>query len=176
MFPKSSQRDEKDDPAFQVEPRQRLNKKQYSGIPSVTKNFKSKKKEKKVKSVKGIAKSVLKEDSLDLQGSDSVCKKEEEETNIIGTENKLVTTKPWFSKFLIFNTQEESLKSLLTSEVCDSFVVCPSSKPSICSSHYIYDTTYNVNANSPLQRSFPPVNSIGGRSLHPRITEDKIRK
>ena len=72
-----------------------------------------------------------------MQGSGSVCEKEKEETNIIGTGNKLVTTKPWFSKSLIFNTQEESLKSLPMSEACESFDVCPSLKPSISSSHYI---------------------------------------
>ena len=41
-FPKRSKRDKKDDPAFQDEPHQSLYKKQNSGIPSVTKNFKSK--------------------------------------------------------------------------------------------------------------------------------------
>ena len=91
MFPKRSKKDKKDDPAFQDELLQLLNKRQNSGFPSVTKNFKPKQKEKKVKSEKGKAKSVLKEDYLDLQGSGSVCKKEKEETNIIGTENKLVT-------------------------------------------------------------------------------------
>ena len=91
---------------------------------------------------------------------------------MIGTEIKLVTTKTWFSKSLILNTHEKSLNSLLTSEVCDTFDVCPSLKPSISSSHYIYDTTDNVNANSSLQKRFPTVNSIGGRSLHPRITEE----
>ena len=52
-FPKRREKDKKDDPAFQDEPLQSLNKKQKSGIPSVTKkNFKSKQKEKKAKSVK----------------------------------------------------------------------------------------------------------------------------
>ena len=111
-----------------------------------------------------------------MQGSGSVCEKEKEETHNIGTGNKLVTTKPWFSKSLILNTQEESLKSLPTSEVCDSFVVRPSLKPSISSSPYIYDTTDNVNVNSTLQMKLPTVNSIGGKSLRPRITEDKISK
>ena len=105
-----------------------------------------------------------------------MCKKEKEETNIIGTENKLVTTKPCFSKSLILNTQEESLMSLPTSEVCESFVVRPSLKPSISLSHCMYDTIENVNANSSLQKKLPAVNSIGGKLLRPRFTEDKINK
>ena len=116
----------KDNPAFQDEPLQSLNKKQNSGISSITKSFKSKKEEKKAKSVKGKAKYVLKEKSIDLQGSGYICEKEKEKTHNIGTGNKLVTTKPWFSKSLILNTQEESLKSFPTSEVCDSIVVRPS--------------------------------------------------
>ena len=113
--------------------------KQNSDIPSATKNFKSNQKEKKIKSVKGKTKSVLKEDSLDLHESVSVYKKEKEETSITGTENKLVTTKPWFSKSLILNTQEESLKSLPIFEVCESFDIRPSLNLSISSSHYIYE-------------------------------------
>ena len=139
-FPKRSKKDRKDDPAFQDEPLSSLYEKQNSDLPSATKNFKSNQKEKKIKSVKGKTKSVLKEDSLDLHESVSVYKKEKEETSITGTENKLVTTKPWFSKSLILFTQEDSLKSLPISEVCDSFDVPTSLKPSISSSLYIYMT------------------------------------
>ena len=139
-FPKRSKKDRKDDPAFQDEPLSSLYEKQNSDLPSATKNFKSNQKEKKIKSVEGKTKSVLKEDSLDLHESVSVYKKEKEETSITGTENKLVTTKPWFSKSLILFTQEDSLKSLPISEVCDSFDVPTSLKPSISSSLYIYMT------------------------------------
>ena len=100
--------------------------------------------------------------------------KKKDETHNIGTGNKLVTTKPWFSKSLKLNTQEESLKSIPMSEAFESFDVRPSLKPSISSSHYIYDTIDNVNANTSLQNSLPTVNSIGGRFMRPRITEDKI--
>ena len=60
------------------------------------------------------------------------------------------------------------------SEACESFDVRSSLKSSISSSNYIYDTTGNVNAKASLQKSLPTVNSIGGRSMRPRITEDKI--
>ena len=70
--------------------------KQDSGISVNTKSLKSKKEEKKATSVKGKAKSVFMEKSIDLQGSGYVCEKEKEKSQDIGTENKLVTTKPWF--------------------------------------------------------------------------------
>ena len=62
---------------------------------------------------------------------------EKEEKNIIGTENKLVTTKPWFLKSPIFISQEKSCIGLPSSEVCDFSVDRPSLKPSISSSQYI---------------------------------------
>ena len=53
-------------------------------------------------------------------------KKKKEKTHNIGTGNKLMTTKPWFSKSLILNTQEKSLKSIPLSEAVECFDVRPS--------------------------------------------------
>ena len=123
--PKRSKKAKKDDPAFKDEPLQNVNRKQDSYFSLVTKNFKSKQKDKKAKSEKGKAKSTLKEESLFMHESIS----EKEEKNIIGTENKLVTTKPWFSKSPIFISQEKSFIGLPSSEVCDFSVDRPSLKP-----------------------------------------------
>ena len=114
--------------------------------------------------------------SLDLQGSRFICEKEKEKSQDIETENKLVTTKPWFSKSLMSKNQEESFKSSSFSDSCVSFGFRPSSEPSASHSKYIYDTTDNVTAlSSPLQ-SLPTVSSFGNRFMRPRIAEDKISK
>ena len=68
--------------------------------------------------------------SLDLQGSRFICEKEKVKSQDIETENKLVTTKPWFSKYLMSKNQEESFKSNCFSDSCESFGFRPSSETS----------------------------------------------
>ena len=67
--PKRSKANQKEGPAFRDEPLQIVCKKQDSGISVNTKSLKSKKEEKKATSIKGKAKSVFMEKSIDLQGS-----------------------------------------------------------------------------------------------------------
>ena len=64
-------------------------------------------------------------------------KKEIEKSQNIETENKLVTTKPWFSKSSILKSQEENLKSVSLAESSESFCFHPSSKPLTTPSQYI---------------------------------------
>ena len=122
---KRNKRDEKDDPAFQNEPLPDLKRIQNRSIYSVTTNLKSKKEEKQVKS--GKAKSDFKE-----------------KTSNIGTGNKLVTTKPWFSKSKILKSERKSfeMNSIYVASV--SYEVHPSEKTSISPSIDIYDSTDNV--------------------------------
>ena len=96
-------------------------------------------------------------------------------TNIL-TENKLVTTKPWFSK-------SESEKSASDSRGMNpgfassmSFDIRPSKNSSTHSSNNIYDTTVKVNAKYALQKTVSVSNSGSGRSMRPRIAEDKNSK
>ena len=74
-------------------------------------------------------------ESSDLQGSGSVYEKEK--TYNIGTGNKLVITKLWFSKSQILNTQDESFTSNPMSDASVSYHVRPSKTPFISSSHNI---------------------------------------
>ena len=92
------------------------------------------------------------------------------------TENKLVTTKPWFSK-----SESERLASnsrgmnpgFASSMASD---IRPSKNSSTHSSNNIYDTTVNVNASNALQKSLSVSDSVSGRSMRPRIAEDKNSK
>ena len=52
----------------------------------------------------------------------------------------------------------------------------PIKKSSTHSSSNIYDTTANVNASTTLQRSLSVSDSFSGRSIRPRIAEDKNSK
>ena len=168
---KRNKRAEKDDHAFQNEPLPGLKRIQNRSISSVTTNLKSKKEEKKVKSVKGKAKSDFKKEFSDFNlkhGSDS------EKASNIGTGNKLVRTKHWFSKSQILISQKESVERNPISGACVSYDVCPSKKPYSSPSNNIHDITDNVNANTSLQGSLSTVDSFRGRSMRPRITEDKI--
>ena len=173
--PKRSKGNKKDDLAFQDEPLQKLCNKQDSSISANTISLKSNKKEKKARSVKRKAKPVMKK-SLDLQGSRFICEKEKENSQDIVAENKLVTTKPWFSKSLMSKNQDDCFKSSSLSDSCESFGFRPSSEPFTSQSKYIYDNTDNVTAKSLPQKSLPTVNSFGSRIMHPRIAEDKISK
>ena len=92
------------------------------------------------------------------------------------TENKLVTTKPWFSKSEILKSEGESRKKNHESESSMSTNIRPRKNSSIHSSSHIYDTTVDVNANITLQRSLSTSDSFSGRSMRQRIAEDKNSK
>ena len=175
--PKRSKGNKKDDLAFQDEPLQKLCKKQESSISENTVCLKSNKEAQKAKSVKRKTKPVMKK-SLDSQGSGFICEKEKEKekSQDIMTENKLVTTKPWFSKSLMSKNQDDCFKSNSLSDSCESFGFRPSSEPFTSQSKYIYDNTDNVTAKSSPLKSLPTVNSFGNRIMRPRIAEDKISK
>ena len=57
-----------------------------------------------------------------------------------------------------------------------SFDIRPHKKLPILSSNNIYDTTEYENANTTQQRSSSTSDAFCGRSMRPRITEDKISK
>ena len=130
-----------------------LKEKTKQGLSVTTTSFKTSKEGKKSKPIKG------KEKTIDIE-----------------TENKLVTTKPWFSKAEILKPENESLEKNPKSVSSVSYGIRRHKKSSIHSSRYIYDTTDDVNANNTLQRSLSTVDSFSGRSMRPRITEDKISK
>ena len=105
-------------------------------------------------------------------GSESILEKEK--TMDIVTENKLVTTKPWFSK----SGSEKSVSDNrnMDFELASSMSsdIRPNKNSSTHSSNNIYDT--NVNASDALQKKLSVSDSISGRSMRPRIAEDKISK
>ena len=101
---------------------------------------------------------------------------EKEKAIYIETENKLVTTKPWFSKSEILKPENESMEKNPKSVTNASYDIRPHKKSYIHSSRNIYDATDYVDANTTLQRSLSTVDSFSGRSMRPRIAEDKISK
>ena len=151
---KRNKRDENEDSVFQDEPLPCLKRKQNKGFSVTTTSFKTNKEGKKSKLVKGKAKFDVKKESAELNTKlDSESNLEKEKTIDIETENKLVTTKPWFSKSEILKPENESLEKNPKSVSSVSYGICPHKKSSIHSSRYIYDTADDVNTNSTLQRS-----------------------
>jgi len=92
----------------------------------------------------------------------------------ISTENKLVRTKPWFS-----NAESENVAKVSRSiypVVASAMVsdIRPNKNPSTHSLYNIYDTTENVS--DALQKCLSTSDSSSGRSMRPRIAEDKNSK
>ena len=94
-------------------------------------------------------------------------------TNIL-TENKLVTTKPWFSKSESEKSVSDSRNMNLEFASSMSSDIRPNKNSSTHSSTNIYDTT--VNASYALQKTLSVSDSVSGRSMRPRIAEDKNSK
>ena len=88
----------------------------------------------------------------------------------------MAITKPWFSKSEILKSENESFEKNPKPVASVSYDVRPHKKSSINPSHNIYNITDYVDANTTLQRSLSTVDSFSGRSMRPRITEDKISK
>ena len=90
------------------------------------------------------------------------------------TENKLVTTKPWFSK----SGSEKSVSDNrnMDFELASSMSsdIRPNKNSSTHSSNNIYDT--NVNASDALQKTLSVSDYVSGRSMRPIIAEDKNSK
>ena len=101
---------------------------------------------------------------------------EETMNSNVCTENKLVTTKLWFSKSQTLNELKQSfvgtpmLGSIVSANLGSVKV------KSIFPSQYIYDSTNEENASEALLKVSSSVNSSGGRTLRPRIVEDKNSK
>ena len=96
-------------------------------------------------------------------------------TNIL-TENKLVTTKPWFSKSGSEKSVSDNRNMNFEFASSMSSDIRPNKNSSTYSStnKYIYDTT--VNASYALQKTLSVSDSIRGTSMRPRIAEDKNSK
>ena len=90
------------------------------------------------------------------------------------TENKLVTTKPWFSKSESENLASDSrgMNPGFASSMASDIRLNKNS--STHSPNNIYDTTENVS--DALQKSLSVSDSVSGRSMRPRIAEDKNSK
>ena len=100
---KRNKNNESEDSAFQDEALPCFKRKQNKGSSVITTSFKTNKAGKKSKSVKGKAKCFVKKDSAGIKTMpDNESMLEKEKTMDIVTENKLVTTKLWFSKSDIF--------------------------------------------------------------------------
>ena len=102
----------------------------------------------------------------------SVSKLENAKATKILTENKLVTTKPWFSKSESVKSVSKSRSMNLECVSSMSSDIRPNKNSSTHSSNNIYDTTVNVNASNALQKSLSVSDSVSGRSMRPRIAED----
>ena len=127
--------------------------------------------------VKGKAKFVNLTESKDVFSEmASVSKLENAKATNILTENKLVTTKPWFSKSELVKSISESREMNLGSASSMYSDIRPIKNSSTHSSSYIYDTTAYVNAGIALQRSLSVSDSFSCRSMRPRIAEDKNSK
>ena len=112
-----------------------LKEKTKQGFFSVTPtSFKTNKEGKKSKLVKGKAKKESAELNTKL---DSESNLEKAKTIDIETENKLVTTKPWFSKSEILKPENESMEKNPKSVSSASYGIRPHKKSSIHSSRYI---------------------------------------
>ena len=90
------------------------------------------------------------------------------------TENKLVRTKPWFSiseSENVANVNRNMNPVVASSMVSD---IRPNKNPSTHSHYNIYDTTENVG--DVRQKCLSTSDSSSGRSMRPRIAEDKNSK
>ena len=90
------------------------------------------------------------------------------------TGNKLVTTKPWFSKSESEKLASDSRNMNLEFASSMASDISPCKNSSTHSSTNIYDTT--VNASYALQKTLSVSDSVSGRSMRPRIAEDKNSK
>ena len=168
--PKKNLKNDSDDLAFQDEAPPRMKRKLHKGFSKTATNFKTNKKGRKTTIAKGKAKIVDKKEYAGFYTKlDDESNLEKANVTNILTENKLVTTKPWFSKSELVKSDSESRKKNLESVSSMSSDIRPNKNSSTHSSSNIYDTTVNVNASTTLQRSLSASDSFSGRSMCPRI-------
>ena len=168
------QEDDSDDAAFQDETlpkkKKRKQRKRLSKIETnvninkgVEKEFVGKRKVK-----------VVNDSKNSVSERSNVSGLESKKATDISLENKLVRTKPWFS-----NAESENVAKVSRSiypVVASAMVsdIRPNKNPSTHSLYNIYDTTENVS--DALQKCLSTSDSSSGRSMRPRIAEDKNSK
>ena len=177
-YSKKDQGNDSDDIAFQDKALSKMKKrKQRKGHSKLATNIKINKTGQKKSVEKGKAKVVNSKDSKDdfsEMGNVSILENTTA-TNIL-TENKLVTTKPWFSKSESEKSASGSCSMNLEFASSMSSDIHPSKNSSTHSSNNIYDNTAIVNASYALQKTLSVSDSVCGRSMRPRIAEDKNSK
>ena len=115
-----------------------MKRKQHKGFSKIATNFKTNKKGKKTTIAKGKAKIADKKESEEFYTKlDSKSNLEKAKAIIILTKNKLVTTKPWFSKSEIVKSESESRKKNHDSMSSMSTDIRPIKNSSIFSSSNI---------------------------------------
>ena len=145
-IPKHNLENDSDDLAFQDEALPKIKKKkQHKGHSKPATNFKINKIGQKKSDKKGKAKVVNSKDSKDgFSEMGNVSKFENATATNILTENKLVTTKPWFSKSEYEKSVSDSRNMNLEFASSMSSDIRPCKNPSTHSSTNIYDTTVNA--------------------------------
>jgi hypothetical protein len=145
---KRNKKNESDDSAFQDEALPSEKRKQNKGFSKTATNFKTKKEAKKSRIVKGKAKLDVKKESAEFKTNfESESNLEKAKAINVTRENKLVTTKPWFSKSEILKPENEAWKRIPNlCPVCLMVFVLTKNHPSM--HPVIYDTTDDVNANN----------------------------
>ena len=174
--PKRNLENDSDDSAFQDEALPKMKKRtQRKGYSKLSTNSKINKFGQKYSVGKGKAKVVNSKDSKDgFSEIGNVSKVEKATATNIVTENKLVTTKPWFSKSGSEKSVSDNCNMDFELASSMSSDICPNKNSSTHSSNNIYDT--NVNASDALQKTLSVSDSVSGRSMRPRIAEDKNSK
>ena len=171
---KKDQEDDSDDAAFQDETLPTMKKrKQRKRLSKFATNVNINKVVEKEFVGKRKAKVVI-DSKNSVSEMSNVSGFESKKATDISTENKLVRTKPWFSKAESENVANvsRSINPVVASAMVSD--IRPNKNPSTHSFYNIYDTTENVS--DALQKCLSTSDSSSGRSMRPRIAEDKNSK
>ena len=172
---KKDQEDDSDDAAFQDEtlPTMKKKRKQRKKLSKIATNVNINKVVEKEFVGKRKAKVVI-DSKNSVSEMSNVSGFESKKATDISTENKLVRTKPWFSKAESENVANvsRSINPVVASAMVSD--IRPNKNPSTHSFYNIYDTTENVS--DALQKCLSTSDSSSGRSMRPRIAEDKNSK
>ena len=171
---KKDQEDDSDDAAFQDETLPTMKKrKQRKRLSKFATNVNINKVVEKEFVGKRKAK-VVNDSKNSVSEMSNVSGLESKKATDISTENKLVRTKPWFSKAESENVANvsRSINPVVASAMVSD--IRPNKNPSTHSLYNIYDTTENVS--DALQKCLSTSDSSSGRSMRPRIAEDKNSK
>ena len=171
---KKDQEDDSDDAAFQDETLPTMKKrKQRKRLSKFATNVNINKVVEKEFVGKRKAK-VVNDSKNSVSEMSNVSGLESKKATDFSTENKLVRTKPWFSKAESENVANvsRSMNPVVASAMVSD--IRPNKNPSTHSLYNIYDTTENVS--DALQKCLSTSDSSSGRSMRPRIAEDKNSK